>query len=144
MEARGRRNCALVRRLRARCQNNGRGTKKRYFQRQNVFGSKRRSREDSGPRRATEKKNCQAAKTAAEREHGIVDAELLWQVEQDKKAMLRCCKKAYKRRAFPPWGIPTEVTRMPLRPAVKLDDPDELAERREQRAVQLARNKKNE
>ena len=55
---------------------------------------------------------------AALRGQRAMDAELLWAVEQDKHAMTKYCKKANKRRAFPPWGTPTEMTWTILNPTV--------------------------
>ena len=52
--------------------------------------------------------------------------------------MLKYCRKANKRSAFPPWGIPTEMTCMRLDPAANLAGPNELNEQGEMGAIQRA------
>ena len=73
-----------------------------------------------------------------------MDAELVWAAEQDKQAMIKYCKRANKRRAFPPWGIPTEMTWTILNLAVNLTDPNELTKQKEQRAIQRAEEREDE
>ena len=52
--------------------------------------------------------------------------------------MFKYCGKANKRRAFPPWGIPTEMTWMLLDPTVNPTDPNALNDLKEQQALRGA------
>eukprot|EP00959_Pyramimonas_sp_CCMP1952_P087840 1837939-Pyramimonas_sp.AAC.1 len=58
--------------------------------------------------------------------------------------MLRYCRRAAKRRAYPSWGLPTEAVWLLLQPNVNMESPNKLGEMNEQRQIRHAEKMEEE
>eukprot|EP00959_Pyramimonas_sp_CCMP1952_P325229 6807318-Pyramimonas_sp.AAC.1 len=141
--------------LRVIYQGNGRGPKRRYCYSPRTNWNAQTWEEELGKEAkegglAGVRIDCEAElshyRYRCEQDYELVhpDADLHHLVKQDRRAMLRHCKRAAERRAYPSWGLPTEAVWLLLRPTVNLESPNKLSEMIERRMIRAAERTEEE
>ena len=154
MEAYQQNNHSEMHKQRVRYQGNGRGPKKRYYYSPKSHWDARKWEQELAehPHQgglAASRLDLEEWYEEHEHYHSTqlplpVTPELMGLAQRDEASMLQYCRKAAKRRAFPEWGVPVELTWMVLDPRVNVGDPNQLSDQIEAARIRAAEQREDE